>query len=123
MAKATIKSETGAVITVEGSDTEVAAILGAYEKSAAVGKAKSEVVRRTKERKEGKKRESATDIVEELKEEGFFDKPKLLGEVAAALEERAIMIPVTTLSGVMLGLVKRRVLRRKKIEGKWAYGK
>ncbi len=123
MAKATIKSETGAVITVEGSDAEVAAILCAYEKSAAVGKAKGDVVRRTRESKARKKRASAADIIEELKESGFFDKPKGLGEVAAALEEQAIMVPLTTMSGVMLGLVKRKILRRKKIDGKWAYGK
>ncbi len=123
MAKATIKSETGAVITVEGSEAEVAAILGAYETTATVGKAKGEVIRRTRENKARKKRVSAADVIDELKESGFFDKPKSLSEISGALEERAIMYPMTSLSGVVLGLVKRRALRRKKIEGKWAYGK
>jgi hypothetical protein len=58
-----------------------------------------------------------------LKEEGYFDKPKALGDITQALEEKGYLYPVTTLSGVVLSLVKNKHLRRKKVEGRWVYGK
>jgi hypothetical protein len=123
MAKATIKSATGATITVEGSPEEVSNIISAYEKTTAVGHAKGAFARTKAARKTEKKRESASDLIIGLKEEAFFDKPKTLGEIGAALEERGFLYPVTSLSGVVLGLLKRRELRRKKQGGKWVYGK
>ena len=123
MAKATIKSETGAVITGEGSREEVSSILSAYERTASVGHAK-EIRAKTKAiRKSEKKREGASDLIIGLREDGFFEKAKSLGEISTALEEQGYLYPVTSLSGIALGLVKKRILRRKKNEGKWVYGK
>jgi hypothetical protein len=51
MAKATIKSSTGAVIIVEGSDSEVSSILTTFERSAAVGKAKGAVAKQEESKK------------------------------------------------------------------------
>ena len=123
VAKATIKSRTGAVITVEGSESEVSNILSAYERHSVVDQAKKAIERTRTSRKADKKREGASDLIIELREVGFFEKPKALGEIARALEEKGYLYPVTSLSGVVLGLVKRRELRRKKHEGKWVYGK
>ena len=123
MAKATIKSKTGAVITVEGSESEVTNILTAYERTSVVDQAKKAMARTRSGRKSEKKREGASDLVIELREAGFFEKPKALGEIGHALEEKGYLYPVTSLSGIVLGLVKRRELRRKKHEGKWVYGK
>jgi hypothetical protein len=123
MAKATIKSSTGAIITVEGSDAEVSSILATFERSPAVGHAKQTATKRQRENKVAKKRLAASDLVIGLRERNFFDKPKSLAEISAALEEEGFLYPVTTLSGVVLGLVKKKDLRRKKIEGRWAYGK
>ncbi len=39
------------------------------------------------------------------------------------LEESGHLCPVTTLSGVMLGLVQKRLLSRVKRDGVWMYGK
>ncbi len=75
------------------------------------------------ERKEQKKRQSAAELLIGLKEEGYFDKPKALGDITQALEEKGYLYPVTTLSGVVLSLVKNKHLRRKKVEGRWVYGK
>jgi hypothetical protein len=123
VAKATIKSKSGAVITVEGSQSEVSDILATYERTSVVEQAKKSIAR-TKTTKRGeKKREGAADIIVELREAGFFEKPKSLGEIGDALEEKGYLYPVTSLSGVVLGLVKRRELRRKKHGGKWVYGK
>jgi hypothetical protein len=123
MAKATIKSKSGALITVEGSDSEVSNILSVFERTSAVGQAKEAANRRQSTRKDNKKRQGASDLVIDLKENGFFDKPKGLGEISKALEEKGFLYPLTTLSGVVLGLVQKRQLRRKKLGKKWAYGK
>jgi hypothetical protein len=123
MAKATIKSKSGAVITIEGSDTEVSSILSTYEKAAAIGQVKEVAAKVSLHKREQKKRAAASDLVVELKEDGFFNKPKGLAEVAKALEEKGYLYPVTTLSGVVLGLVQKKLLGRKKLEGRWVYGK
>jgi hypothetical protein len=123
MAKATIKSKTGAVITVEGDEKEVSNILAVYERTSVVDQAKKAIARTRTAKTREKKREGAGDLIVELREAGFFEKPKTLGEVGHALEEKGYLYPVTSLSGVMLGLVKKRELRRKQHEGKWVYGK
>jgi len=121
--KATIKSKTGAVIIVEGTHKEVSDILNTFERTATIGQAKAEMARGRAEKKDQKKRANASDLVVTLKEEGFFDKPKGLSDIANALEEKGYLCPITTLSGVMLGLVQKQLFRRKKLEGKWVYGK
>lgn len=123
MAKATIKSKTGALITVEGSDSEVSKILSAFERTEQVGQAKRTVTKVHAEKKEQKKRQSAFDLLIGLREEGFFEKPRMLGDIAQALEEKGYLYPVTTLSGVVLALVQKKHLRRRKVEGRWVYGK
>ena len=123
MVKAVIKSKSGALITIEGSKDEVSDILSTFDKASTVGQAKRVIAKTRAAGKDEKKRQSASDLVVELREEGFFEKPKGLGDISKALEEKGYLYPVTTLSGVVLGLVQKKYLRRKKIEGKWVYGK
>src|SRR5712664_3905619 len=123
MAKATIRSRTGAVITIEGSENEVSNILSVLERTAAVDHTKQVITKNQALKKEEKKRLGASDLVIGLKEDRFFEKPKGLGEISQALEEKGFLYPVTTLSGVVLGLVQKKLLHRKKAEGKWVYGK
>jgi hypothetical protein len=123
MAKAIIKSKTGALITIEGSEAEVSGILATFERSTTIGHAKQAMTKARTAAKEDKKRLGASDLVVGLKEEGFFEKPKGLGEIGKALEEQGYLYPVTTLSGIVLSLVQKRFLRRKKLDGKWVYGK
>lgn len=123
MPKATIKSKSGAIITVDGSESEISKILSAFEQSEQVVQVRQRVSKMKVERKEQKKRQSATNLLILLKEEGYFEKPKTLGDITRALEEKGYLYPVTTLSGVVLSLVKNKHLRRKKVEGRWAYGK
>lgn len=123
MAKATIKSSTGALITVEGTESEVSNIISVFERSSGVERAKGAASKQKARKQSEKKRMAASDLIVSLKEEGFFEKPKMLGEISKALEEQGYLYPVTSLSGVVLGLVQKRALRRKKIGGKWAYGK
>jgi len=123
MPKATIKSKSGAVITIDGSESEIAKIVSAFEQSERVVQVRQRVSKMKVERKEQKKRQSAAELMIGLKEEGYFDKPKALGDITQALEEKGYLYPVTTLSGVVLSLVKNKHLRRKKVEGRWVYGK
>jgi hypothetical protein len=123
MAKATIKSGTGAVITIEAEQEELSSILSAYERASVVDQAKKAIARTRTTKRSEKRREGASDLIIDLRESGFFKQPKALGEISDALEEKGYLYPVTSLSGVVLGLVKKRELRRKKKEGKWLYGK
>jgi hypothetical protein len=123
MAKATIKSRAGAFITIEGSEAEVSSILSVFERSQAVTHARLTLTKKQIKAKDERGRKSASDLITELRGKGFFDKAKGLGDVSKALEEGGFLYPITTLSGVMLGLVQKRVLRRKKTDGKWVYGK
>jgi hypothetical protein len=123
MPKATIKTQSGAVITVEGSEKEISHVLADFERSRLVTREKEAVSKKTSARKEQKKRFAVSDLVVSLKEDGYFEKPKGLVEIAHALEEAGHLVPVTTLSGVMLGLVQKKLFRRKKVDGKWVYGK
>jgi predicted transcriptional regulator YheO len=123
MATAKIKSKSGAVITIEGTEAEVSNILSTFERTTVVGQAKEAIARSRTAKRSEKKREGASDLIVNLRESGFFNKPKSLSEISEALEEKGYLYPVTTLSGVVLGLVKKRELRRKKHERKWAYGK
>lgn len=123
MAKATIKSKTGATITVEGTPEEVSNIVSTVENASVIGHAKGAIARAKAAKKKEKKRGSAADLILGLREEGFFDKAKTLGEVVKALEERGYLYALTSLSGIVLTLVKKRELRRTKKAGKWVYGK
>ena len=122
MAKATIKSKTGAVITVEGTEMEVTNILSQFETAASVHRAKETKRGHTKTQKDQRKRAGASDLIIALKEDGFFKKAKTLAEIAHAVEEKGYIYPTTTLSGVVLGLVQKKFLGRKKTDGKWVYG-
>ena len=123
MTKATIHSKTGATITIEGSHEEVSKIINDFELKASTHETKVGNVKKQVQQKEEKKRQSTSGLVIQLREEGFFDKAKSLGEVSTKLEDLGFLCPTTTLSGIVLGLVQKRMLRRKKIDGKWVYGK
>lgn len=123
MTKAIIQSKTGAIITVEGTDKEVSNVLAHFETTAHITSEKGKAAKHVEAKKDKRKRSAASDLVVELKEEGFFDKPKGLTEIAHALEERGRITPITSLSGVMISMVQQRFLGRKKMDGKWVYGK
>ena len=123
MPKAIIKSKSGGVITVQGTESEVANILSLFEELPRVSFKQERAEKSVTSKQKDKKRTGASDIIVNLKEHGFFNKPKSLAEIESALEEKGYLYPVTTLSGVMLSLVKRKLFGRKKIEGRWVYGK
>ena len=118
MAKATIQSSTGAVITIEGTQSEVSG--DALDLRAEHNRDKHKRHHREATRAEKGCEETVQrdDWRRNSDEHGFFAKPKTLAQISDALEEQGFLYPVTTLSGVVLGLVKKKHLRRKKIDGK-----
>ncbi|SRR6266446_10670732 len=116
MAKATITNEKGLKIVVEGSPEEVRDIIRQAGSGAGRRKKQAGPVA-----KAGKRLPSATDAILELNEEGFFDKPKALADIKEKLADQGMIYPLTTLSGVVLGLVRRRKLGRVKQDGRWSY--
>ena len=119
MPRATIKLVGGAVVTVEGSTSEVADIVSRFKTE----HSKRHVSKENEAKKTQRKKVAASDFIIELCEAGFLNKPKGLGEIAKALEEKGHLYPLTTLSGVVLDLVRARELGRKKIDRRWVYGK
>jgi hypothetical protein len=100
----------GAKVTIEGTVDDVETVLKRYEKIPA-----KSGTRRGAPRTSGSR--SATDralgdYIIELREAGLFKKPQGLTDVKNALQAEGHIVPITTLSGVMLGLVKTRNLRR-----------
>jgi hypothetical protein len=60
-----------------------------------------------------------------IRSEGFFKSQRTLGDIREALGARGWHYPLTTLSGLMQGLVRNRELRRERVNvgGKqtWRY--
>jgi hypothetical protein len=84
-------------------------------------KAKKTPPRRTssaeaKEQTNRKRRAGTQAYVEELIDDGFFAKPKTIAAVKAELGNRGHHIPLTSLSGPLQGLCRRKRLRREKSE-------
>ena|SRR5437870_1290618 len=119
MPKAHIQMPDGAKITIEGAATEIASIVNQIQSPTRIPRPN----KASRQKRDQKKHESASDRIANLKEEGFFNQPKSLSTVAAELEKSGYLYPVTTLSGVMLSLVQRRLLTRVKKDGIWVYGK
>jgi hypothetical protein len=119
MVEAKIEMPGGAIVTVSGSEAEVGRLVRMLSPIAQThGRRKKSV----KGSREGAKAGSAiTDYVVELREAGQFDKPKGLTEVKDALAVEGHIVPITTLSGVMLGLARAKQLRRFKDGGTWKY--
>jgi hypothetical protein len=121
MAKAHITTEQGTKITIEGTPQEVSALVGQLSYMGA--QPTRHPNRRGIAKMPTHSREKATpvNLVSNLIDGGFFKKPKDLAAVKVALEELGHVYPVTTLSPVLLRLVRRRQLRRLKEKKKWVY--
>jgi hypothetical protein len=125
MTKANVTLPNGAVVTIEGKPEEVAAtleFLGSGRPDVpAVGRAGARSSKGRKAAAPRTRKPGPTDHVRALAEAGFFAAKRGLGDVQAALEERALFYPATTLSPTLVRLVRARELRRIKEEGQWKY--
>jgi hypothetical protein len=118
MAKAQIITSEGTRVSIEGTPEEVAALVARIEskKSPPTQKAVQSAKSREKRSKSGPQ-----DHISALIEQGFFKKPQGLGAIKTALEERGYFYAVTSLSPVVLRLVRKRELRRIKEKKLWLY--
>lgn len=123
MATVNITTKSGTRITIEGAATEVARIVAEIEQPPHPRSHKTQSEAVAPAPKARKTSPSIGEMLIALKEEKFFDKPKNLSEIAAELEKSGYLYPTTTLSGVVLSLLKRKQLTRTKKAGKWVYGK
>lgn len=119
MPKANIKTKDGAIITIEGSEEEVIRIINKLSVK------KTEKLKKIKAKGKIKPTTKITmsDLVNELKEEGFFDEPRSLVKIKNAFAEKGYVYSVEAISTPMLRLVKKRVIGRIKKDRKWMYVK
>lgn len=115
MAKAQLTTRSGTLIVIEGSPDEVTRMLAKFEPRHA-GKEGGRDADAGEPRKTG-----LGGHVSELIDGDFFNKPRGLAEIKAALEEHGHHYPVTTLSPALLRLVRRKELRRIKDKKRWTY--
>jgi len=119
MAKAQIETPDGVSVKLEGTPDEISAVLKnvRIRTQNAVG---------SKSKASGKPTRSSgratiATLAEDLREEGFFKKPKTLGEIKSKLADLGHTYPITGLSGPMQREVKSKRLRRFKQKGKYVY--
>ncbi|OCK58058.1 hypothetical protein [Bradyrhizobium sp. LMTR 3] len=118
MPKAVITTQTGATVAIEGTQAEVTALLGLFEQ----GERDRLIPPETRSiQLAPKSKPTPMGLLAELIGSGFFSTPRELGSVRQALEEQGHFYPVTTLSPLMLRLVRRKELRRLKDRKRWTY--
>ena len=123
MAKAHVETSTGTKITIEGDAAEVATIVSQIHSPVPVAEPDRRSPKRPQQKRASAGYVSASDRINNLKGDGFFNQPKTLAAVASELEKSGYLYPVTSLSGIMLTLVQKRILSRAKKDGVWVYGK
>ena len=120
MAKAHLKTKSGASVTIEGTPDEVAALVKQLEGEPSTGGqgARTQARRRSTG---GATKATPVNLIGSLIDGGFFRKPKDLASVKTALEEMGHHYPITSLSPTLLRLVRKRQLRRLRDKKRWMY--
>jgi hypothetical protein len=122
MPKATYNTLSGATVIVEGSENEVAAVLRLLESDTGnLAPVTSHHLAAPKQERGKQGRSTPMGLLADLIASGFFGQPRELGAVRSALEQAGHFYPTTTLSPIMLRLVRRRELRRLKEKNRWVY--
>lgn len=121
MPKAVITTKQGATVAIEGSPEEVLALVALFDQSSAATIAQPPMSAIGKSATNSMGKPTLPLLLAELIGSGFFSTPKKLSSVREALEERGRFYPVTTLSPVLLRLVRKKELRRLKDKGHWTY--
>ena len=120
MPKAHIVTKGGTKITIEGTHDEVASLTKQLtEPASSPATPKSKLSKGSKHTL--KLKPTPSNLIATLIDGGFFRKPKDLASTKVALEEMGHFFPVTTLSPVLLRLVRKHQLRRMKDKKRWLY--
>jgi|CXWL01.1.fsa_nt_gi hypothetical protein len=121
MPKAQIALTDGTKITIEGTSDEVSAFISKFSASAPLSSKEQKRSGKKSEQRTLKSKPGPVDLISELIDGGFFKKPKELGSIRLALEEQGHYYPVTTLSPILLRIVRKKLLRRIKDKKRWLY--
>lgn len=125
MPQAHIETRSGTKISIEGTAEEISKIIADLERHEHFltfrFERKKEIKR--EEKKNTETRQTLTDSIIKLKEENFFDQPRSLKDIQEFLRARGMIYPTTTLSGVLIILIRRGELGRIREEGLWKYVK
>ena len=126
MVKATIRTKSGTEIEIESDRQTVMEIIATIQR-------REELRERFREESQRRHEEvihrrsttslSATDFILKLQREGFFKEKKTLGEIQSELQKHGYMYPLSTLSAVVLRLIRHGDLDRIRDEDKWKYVK
>ena len=116
MAKADIKTPEGISIKLDGTPDEIAAVLRQIKLEAKTSGQKGKIKQPNKEG-----RTTVPGLIDELRGENFFKKPKTLADVKQQFADLGHSYPRTALSGPLQSEVRRRRLRRFKENGKYVY--
>ena len=121
MVKVRLQLKSGTKIIIEGDEKEAAQIVTRIEGIAQTnGKGAK---RGAKQTALAKKRHTATVAILELRDSGFFDKPKTALEIRNRLEEEGWIYSITSMPSFLLPLVRKRLLGRIKIDKVFGYVK
>ena len=127
MAKANLVLPDGTKVTIEGTATEVATLLDRFSQMDSGTRRSTPRARSGQARKKSgsakKLRRGPTGHILHLRDEGFFKSRRALPDIQRKLEEQGHIYAQTSLSPVMLRLVKTRELRRLKEKKGWVYVK
>jgi hypothetical protein len=118
MATASMTLPSGAKVVIEGTSEEVSTLLAKLQSAPA-----SDVLQMSRKSaaKPAVSRDGPMTLLLDLIGAGFFKAPQELGAVKIALEAQGHFYPTTSLSPLMLRLVRGKHLRRIKAQKRWTY--
>jgi hypothetical protein len=117
MPTASITLPTGAKVIIKGSQAEVAELLAKFQSGSPSTARRPE----NPSVRADHKRAGPLRLINDLIDADFFKSPQELGAVRMALEAQGHFYPTTSLSPLMLRLVRNRQLRRIKTQKRWGY--
>ena len=126
MAKASIVLVGGTKVTIEGNAAEVATLLqkssqpsgGSEVSTRSPARIKSKSISKKPQRKT---RKGPTSLILALRDQGFFKGRKTLSDIQRKLEEQGHIYAQTSLSPILVRLVRSKELRRLKGKKGWVY--
>ena len=121
MPKALLTTKSGAHVTLEGTKEDIVELLSLIEGGGDKAGQRAPSTAAKKKTLKSRGRPTLNNLVSELLDGSFFKKPKELGAIRLALQEQGHFYPATTLSPVMLRMVRRKQLRRIKDNNRWLY--
>jgi len=125
MAKASLVLPTGTKVQLDGTAEEIAALLSRFSGDPnAQGARRDRKQPHPKLKKEGKSsRSGPTGLVLDLIDEGYFKARRSLPDIQKKLEEKGHIYAQTSLSPILLRLVRRKDVNLRRIKDKkgWIY--